>query len=600
MARDTSTASTTTSTTETSLALLGDLAHVGFFQVDADRNVTAVSPELTRITGFTEDEVLGRTCLSLLRCPTCLKGCGVFKHGKVQDVRLSIYRKDGAEVQVERSGICLRDENGVITGAIETVRALDEESEHGGGAPGAVETMMAGLGRLFVAGDSDFRVRAFSNRLPGLLGLEPEELEGVPLSDILGDDLFGPEGELRRAVLEGRRKEGWRAYLPTVGGGRIPVSISVGPVADDNQCGHPDVRLVMMMRRDDQDPVSTPQVPSFQGVVGRSQSMQRIFRLIELLEESDSTVLITGESGTGKELVARAIHATSRRSSGPFVAVNCAALPGELLESELFGHVRGAFTGAIRDRAGRFEMANGGTLFLDEIGDLGPTLQGKILRALQERTFERVGESRSRTVDVRVIAATHEDLDRAVAERRFRDDLYYRLKVIPIRVPPLRERREDLPSLVSHFLERMGARHRRALRLSPSAIRQLLAYAWPGNVRELETALEFAVTVCEGQTVHVADLPPEIQVEPQSLEGSHRAPGTLVGNLQPGPDEPIRSRATIGPATPGRLDLDPHEAAEAARIHEVLVRTRFSRSRTAQELGISRTTLWRKMKEYRL
>jgi PAS domain S-box-containing protein len=564
---------------------LSELAHIGFFQVDADRNVTAVSPELTRITGFTEEEVLGRTCLSLLRCPTCLKGCGVFEHGKVQDVRLRIYRKDGSEVQVERSGICLRDEHGAITGAMETVRAIEGLDEEDGTcrAPGAVEAMMAGLGRLFMAADADFRIRAFSDRLPGLLGLAPDEVNGLPLGEILGDDLFGPEGELRRAVEEGRRKEGWRAYLPTVGGSSIPVSLSVGPIAGDTECGHPDVRLVVMMRRDDQDDAPTSEVPSFQGVVGRSPAMQRIFRLIELLEESDSTVLITGESGTGKELVARALHSSSRRRSEPFVAVNCAALPAELLESELFGHVRGAFTGAVRDRAGRFEMADGGTLFLDEIGDLGPTLQGKILRALQERTFERVGESRSRSVDVRVIAATNEDLERAVAERRFRDDLYYRLKVIPIRVPALRERREDLPSLVAHFLERMGARHRRALRLSPSAIRELLAYAWPGNVRELENALEFAVTVCEGQTIHVPDLPPEIRAESPLTRD---APGNLDASASAHP--------------PGRLDLDPEQAAEATRIQEALVRTRFSRAGAAQALGMSRTTLWRKMKEYRL
>jgi PAS domain S-box-containing protein len=572
----------------TPLGLLGDLAHIGFFQVDAERNVTAVSPELTRITGFTEEEVLGKTCLSLLRCPTCLKGCGVFKHGKVQDVRLSIYRKDGSELKVERSGICLRDEHGAVTGALETVREIGrvDEEDAACGSPGAVEAMMAGLGRLFVAADGDFRIRAFSDRLPGLLGLAPEDVIGLPLGEILGDELFGPEGELRRAVEEGRRKEGWRAYLPTVDGDRIPVSLSVGPIAGDTECGHPDVRLVVMMRRDDQDGPSAPEVPSFQGVVGRSQSMQRIFRLIELLEESDSTVLITGESGTGKELVAHAVHATSRRRAEPFVAVNCAALPADLLESELFGHVRGAFTGAVRDRAGRFEMADGGTLFLDEIGDLDLTLQGKILRALQERTFERVGESRSRTVDVRVIAATNEDLERAVAERRFRDDLYYRLKVIPIRVPPLRERREDLPSLVEHFLDRMGARHRRALRLSPSAIRELLAYAWPGNVRELENALEFAVTVCEGQTIHVPDLPPEIRAESPLVTEAPNDPGPL--------DAPVSAHL------PGRLDLDPHEAAEATRIHEALVRSRFNRADAARTLEMSRTTLWRKMKEYRL
>jgi transcriptional regulator with GAF, ATPase, and Fis domain len=274
------------------------------------------------------------------------------------------------------------------------------------------------------------------------------------------------------------------------------------------------------------------------------------------------------------------------------VAVNCAALPSELLESELFGHVRGAFTGAVRDRAGRFEMADGGTLFLDEVGDLDPALQGKILRALQEHSFERVGDSQTRTVDVRVVAATHVDLERAVAEHRFREDLYYRLKVIPIRVPPLRERREDLPSLIAHLLERLGTRHRRALRLSPSASRELLAHLWPGNVRELENALEFAVTVCEGQTVHVQDLPPEVQ-EWRATAGSHAHPsGDESPTGAPGLQTPFDDSR--------RRDLDPQESADATRIQAALLRCRFNRAETARSLGISRTTLWRKMKQYRL
>ena len=234
------------------------------------------------------------------------------------------------------------------------------------------------------------------------------------------------------------------------------------------------------------------------GLIARSPAMARVFRMIDVLQHSESTVLVTGESGTGKEVMARIIHAHSPRKSGPFVAVNAAALPGELLESELFGHVRGAFTGAVRDRAGRFEAAEDGTLFLDEVGDVPLHLQVKLLRVLQEHTFERVGDSQTRRTNARIIAATNRNLRRLVADGRFREDLYYRLRVFPIELPPLRSRREDIEPMARLLLSRVGSRTGRALRLSPEAVRVLLSYEWPGNVRELENALEFAATVCQG------------------------------------------------------------------------------------------------------
>ncbi|MCC7535713.1 MAG: sigma-54-dependent Fis family transcriptional regulator, partial [Deltaproteobacteria bacterium] len=248
----------------------------------------------------------------------------------------------------------------------------------------------------------------------------------------------------------------------------------------------------------------------FRGLIARSSAMARVFSLVDSLSQSDATVLLTGESGTGKEVVARAIHAHSRRASGPFIAVNCAALPEQLLESELFGHVRGAFTGAVRDREGRFEAAHDGTLFLDEIGDMPVVLQAKLLRVLQERTFERVGESRGRPTNARIVAATHHDLRRAIEQGRFRDDLYYRLRVVPIELPALRARREDIEPLARHLLARIGARTGRAVRFSPEALRTILAYDWPGNVRELENAIEYAVAVCKGQTLLPEDLPREV------------------------------------------------------------------------------------------
>jgi DNA-binding NtrC family response regulator len=252
-------------------------------------------------------------------------------------------------------------------------------------------------------------------------------------------------------------------------------------------------------------------VHAFHAILGKSAGMQEVFRLLEQAAGLDITVLLGGETGTGKELAARAIHYHSARRERRFVPVNCGALPAELVESELFGHARGAFTGAATDKAGLFQEAEGGTLFLDEIGELPLPVQVKLNRALQEREIRRVGDARVAKVDVRVIAATHRDLREEARAGRFREDLFYRLHVFPVRLPPLRERREDVPLLAAHFLEKHARAFRREVEgIEPDALRALTGYAWPGNVRELENAVERAVAVARGRLLAVADLPPEV------------------------------------------------------------------------------------------
>src|SRR5688572_9015336 len=259
----------------------------------------------------------------------------------------------------------------------------------------------------------------------------------------------------------------------------------------------------------------------FGGILGKSRPMLALFQMLETVARASSTILITGETGTGKEVVARAIHHNSPRRAHRFVALNCSAIPETLLEAELFGHVRGAFTGAVGNRQGRFEQAHKGTLFLDEVGTMSAALQMKLLRALQEREFERVGDSHTVKVDVRVIAATNSDLGRMVADGAFREDLYYRLNVIPVHLPPLRDRKEDIPLLVQHFLDRYrpvdpaatssAPSARPAMTVSQEAMRRLMSYHWPGNVRQLENAIERAVAVSAGRLqIDVADLPPEM------------------------------------------------------------------------------------------
>jgi DNA-binding NtrC family response regulator len=247
-------------------------------------------------------------------------------------------------------------------------------------------------------------------------------------------------------------------------------------------------------------------------IVGSSAPMQELFSLIERVAFADVPVLITGESGTGKELVARAIHQGSNRASGPFVALNCGAVPETLLESEFFGHERGAFTGAVKAHAGRFEQANGGTLFLDEIGTMRVDLQAKLLRAIQEQEIQRLGSTDTRKVDVRILAATGEDLQQAIRERTFREDLYYRLNVVPIQLPPLRERAEDVPLLVQHFLDRAAGKFsREAPAIAPEALARLQSYPWPGNVRELENCMERLLVLCRGDRLTVDDLPANLR-----------------------------------------------------------------------------------------
>ncbi|MBK7972420.1 MAG: sigma 54-interacting transcriptional regulator [Deltaproteobacteria bacterium] len=452
-----------------------------------------------------------------------------------------------------------------------------------------VSSAFASLGRIFVCVDSTFRVLHASTILDRVMHQGASaSATGRELAELLGSELFGEGGTLRQALRAGERREGWRATLTVPGADPRLVSVTAAPFcAEPGAACDPRVAYVVVLRPAEEDQLHEPRAP-LPGLIGRSAAMDRIFRLIENLEQSEATVLVTGESGTGKEVVARAIHARSQRRHGPFVAVNCGALPGELLESELFGHVRGAFTGAVRDRVGRFELASGGSLFLDEVGDLPLPIQVKLLRVLQERTFERLGESRSRPANARILAATNVDLKRAVHDGVFREDLYYRLRVVPIEIPPLRERREDISPLAAALLARVGARHGRALRYSPDALRALLAYPWPGNVRELENALEYAVAVCKGQTLLPEDLPREI-VEPNDEASALRAAAATLRADAP----PSRDLAASGPRTPGVLE-DP------ARLRALLEASRWRRAAAARQLGVSRTTLWRRMREFGL
>ena len=313
-------------------------------------------------------------------------------------------------------------------------------------------------------------------------------------------------------------------------------------------------------------------------IVGKSSKIQAVSRQIQQVAKTNATVLLLGESGTGKELFARALHHLSDRSRGPFVAINCAAIPRELLESELFGHERGAFTGAVARKRGKFELAHRGTLFLDEVGELELGLQAKLLRVLQEHEIQRVGGTGSVPVDVRVVAATNQDLEKAVQTGRFREDLFYRLNVFPVRIPPLRERREDIPALVEFFLHRFCKDLKKPpLTVAPDAMDRLRLHPWKGNVRELENCLERAVILCEG---------PVIQVEHLGLP-SQESPAVI--------QEPFPEDATLREVAASAV-----RQAEMQYIRHVLQQTRGNKSQAARRLGVSYKTLLTKIKEYGL
>jgi sigma-54 specific flagellar transcriptional regulator A len=325
--------------------------------------------------------------------------------------------------------------------------------------------------------------------------------------------------------------------------------------------------------------------------------MRRIRRLIGQVAQHDTTVLITGESGTGKEVVAQQIHASSPRAHKPFVAINCGAIPAELLESELFGHEKGAFTGAITQRKGRFELAEGGTLFLDEIGDMPLPMQVKLLRVLQERSFERVGGGRTIACDVRIVAATHRDLDQAVLDGEFREDLYYRLNVFPVETPALRDRIDDLPVLVDTLCERLVAQGRPAVRLDRGAMTALAQYPWPGNVRELANVLERVAVTVLGSVASVEDLPVRYRL---------RAVDPVMPLPVAAPAPAPAPAAVAAPAASDTLaadgvDLREHLAGiEVSLIRQALMQTQGVVAHAAQKLRMSRTTLIERMRKYGL
>lgn len=415
--------------------------------------------------------------------------------------------------------------------------------------------------------DMGWRITSFNRASEIITNVPRQEAIGQLCSEVFRSSICGAECALQQTLKTGKPVIGKSCYIINADGERIPISISTAVLrdADGNVIGGAetfrDVSEIEALRSELEGKFRVGDL------VSHSPVMQRIFEALPAIAESPSTVLLQGATGTGKEKLARTIHALSSRSEGPFVAVNCGALPDSLLESELFGYKAGAFTGATKDKLGRFAVAKGGTLFLDEIGDISPALQVRLLRVIQERSYEPLGSTRSEKADVRIVVATNKDLSALVRLGQFREDLYYRINVVRIELPPLRSRKEDIPLLVKEIIERHNRLQRRSIQgVSSDALSLLMAHHWPGNVRELENVIERAFILCNEDDIAIRHLPEELTA--QSPLGS-----------------PNMARQTA------------HEQFDAGLILSALERNAFNRLATARELGMHKTTLFRKIKK---
>lgn len=455
--------------------------------------------------------------------------------------------------------------------------------------PFRIADILRSMSDAIITVDATKRITSMNAAAETMLGMSEAEAMGRACGEVVRSEICSTRCPFESVWARGETAVNFNVALENRMGRNL--SVSIASCILKNEAGEkvgvvhsirdlrPILRLLDTLRRSEEEVVKREaelrllrqSQGRLENLIGKSPKMREVFDLIKTVSQSDVTILVQGESGTGKELVASTIHALSHRAAGPLIKVSCAALPETLLESELFGHVRGAFTGAIKDKSGRFELADHGTIFLDEVGEMSLPIQVKLLRVLQERKFERVGGTRTVTADVRVIAATNRDLAKTVQEGRFREDLFYRLYVVPIVVPPLRERKEDIPLLINHILKKLAAKMQRgALGVLPETMELLMQYDWPGNVRELENALEFAL-------VRVADdaIPP------------HSLPSWIRKGRESGDD----------------LGKPLAKIVEEREREEIIKKFAECQGRVgdvANALGVGRTTLWRKMRQYRI
>jgi len=561
----------------------------GIVVIDNERRVRLMNRCAQELLKISESRALGQPCSTIIRSEVCESTCEECLHqgdsGFMENFNIDVLTHTGEVIACCMHTAVIHDRQGDPVGYIEHFREMgqvrdiiDQQTELLTLYSKEKERIQILINSIedgvFTLG-SDGRLRSFSTRLEELTGFKEKDVLGkghmeilsVPPSDPSVPALF-PENLEKAAEIRDRRLE-----IVTTNGDSIPVLLNTIPLRgpDSEVIGLMgvvrDLRELECLKRELEDRYS------FANIIGTGPQMHEIFELTERLSDTTTSVLIQGESGTGKELVARALHYHSPRKDKLFMKINCSALPDPLLESELFGYEKGAFTGATRRKPGKFKLADGGTLFLDEIGETSAAFQAKLLRVVQDLEFEPLGGTSVEKVNVRILGATNKDLKTEVAAGRFREDLYYRLCVVPIFLPPLRQRKEDIPLLIDHSLDKAVKKHptRSGKKpfLSPQALSAMMDYDWPGNIRELENAVERAVVCSTTEMIDISVLPREIR--DQALE-----PRPSPGHLSP---------------------AEEFDWEQATRIRDTLDECKGNKTLAAKMLGISRTTLWRKLRE---
>ncbi len=556
-----------------------DELNIGAFTVDVNRQVSAMNFSAQALVGLKEAETIGRDCREVFVGVPCLANCP-FKgrgHASTDEPAIQLTDEDQTTHLVTRMASSVFGADHHIVGCMTILQdhspiadLIDRIHYEERSLKIILDNLDIGIFTI----DKGGRITFFNTAAEKISGFKRREILGEPCSVIFGGTEAREVCSMQDTIVNGQSRSSREGKMMTRDG--VPIPIRANYMSLRNEKGtivgglttFHDLTLVQQLKQAMRDRYT------FHDMIGRSPAMLKIFEMINVVAATDATILIEGATGTGKDLLAKVIHSASRRIDKPFVKVNCAAIPDNLLESEMFGYVKGAFTGAERDKTGRFQEADGGTIFLDEIGDLPLALQAKLLRVLEDKEFYRLGSRHTVKVNVRIVSASNRNLENLVAKRLFREDLYYRLNVFRIELPELRDRRVDLPILIGHILRRLSAaRGSRLPEVSEKVMEILLNYHYPGNVRELENILEHALIICQENSIQHTHLPEYLRVRPAVRKGK---------------------------AADAAESGFPSENKEHAELLAALEQFSWHRRKAARALGMDRTTLWRKMKKYRL
>ena len=560
------------------LYLLDEL-NIGAFTVDRGHRITAMNYSAQALMGLRENEVRGKDCREVFTGVPCMVEC-LLRNGSEQttaEPEVEICNEKETKHLLTRLATPIYDNTGVVAGCMTILQDHTPIADLVNRIHYEERSLKLILDNLDVGVFTVNRggyITFFNREAEKVSGFNRRQVIGKPCSAIFEGVAARDMCLLKESIADGTARNSRQGKMTTKNGETIPIRAHYlalrnekGTIIGGLATFH-DLTLVRQLNQ------AISERYTFQDMIGKDPGMQKIFETVNVVAATDATVLIEGTTGTGKDLLAKVIHSISNRVGKPFVKVNCAAIPENLLESELFGYIKGAFTGADRDKPGRFDEADGGTIFLDEIGDLTLSLQAKLLRVLEDKEFYPLGSGHTRKVDLRIISATNRILEDLVEKRLFREDLYYRLNVFRIQLPDLKNRRIDLPLLIHHILRKLcAARDNRRMDISAAAMGVLLNYNYPGNVRELENILEHALIICQDDVIEPRHLPDFLQSNEEWRRQDQQMDATVEA---------------------------PEVNAERRRLLDVLKKNNWHRQKTARELGIDRTTLWRKMKKYDL